>query len=111
MKPAVPLLEFIIELLMEGLLLYAVYIFWQRYRRNSNPILLVLTVTFIFLFAAHSILAVVMEDMLGYKFADPFEPHHFFFFVTLVLLIYLAHKTQWRVKLPKPRRDDNDRAA
>lgn len=111
MKPAVPLSEFIVELLMEGLLLYAVYIFWQRYRRNSNPILLVLTVAFIILFAAHSILAVLMEDILGYKFPAPFEPDHIFFFITLVLVIYLAHKTQWRVKLPKPHRDDNDRAA
>lgn len=101
MTLAVTTSEFIIELIMEGMLLYAVYIFWQRYRRNSNPILLVLTITFVFLFIAHTILAVIMEDILGYTFSDPFEPHHWFFFVTLGLLIYLAHKAQWRVKLPK----------
>jgi len=101
MKLPVPISELIIELVIEGLLLYAVYIFWRRYRRNANPILLVLTATFVLLFVAHTIFSLIMEDVMGYKFSDPFDPYHLYFLVTLVLLIYLAHKAQWRVKLSK----------
>jgi ABC-type protease/lipase transport system fused ATPase/permease subunit len=104
----VDLPEFIVELLMEALLIYATFIFWRRYRRTSNRTLLVLTVTFALLFAAHTIFPLIMEDVLGYEFADPFDPHHVFFVITLVLLIYLTNKTQWSVKLPKPPRDDED---
>ncbi|MDP1808447.1 MAG: hypothetical protein Q8L35_02805 [Actinomycetota bacterium] len=111
MKLTVSVIEFIVELFMGGMFLYAVYIFWQRYRRNSNPILLVLTIAFVLMFVGHTIAAVIMEDLLGYKFSGPLEPHHLFLFITLGFLIYLARKTQWRVKLPRPPNEEEKKAS
>ena len=102
MRLAVGLPEFIVELAMEALLIYATLIFWRRYRRTSNRTLLILTIAFAFFFTAHTILSVILEDLMGYKFPEPFDPHHAFFVIALILIIYLTNKTQWKVKLPKP---------
>jgi len=104
--------EIVSELVMEGLLIYVTYIFWKRYRRTANHSLLVLAVTFTVLLAAHTIWAMLLEDIFGYRFEDPFEPHHVFFMLTLIILIYVASKTQWRVKLQAPpKEEDKGRAA
>jgi len=103
--------ELISELVMEILLAYLAYLFWKRYRRTSNRGLLTLAITFGLLLVAHTIWPVIMEDILGYSFPEPFEPHHIFFTITLVVLIYLAGKTQWRVRLQTPKPEDKEKAA
>lgn len=91
--------ELTFELFMEGLLLVVWYLYRRAYKRTGNHGLLILTWTFGILFILHTIFPLILEDVLGYEFPDPFEPHHVLFVATLMIFIYIALMPRWQTRL------------
>lgn len=91
--------EILAELLMEGLLLYVFYGFWQSYRRTNDRAALLLTWTFGAIFVAHTVFALIVEDLLHYPFPKVLEPHHVLFIGLLVAIVYIQRQKMWRAKL------------
>lgn len=88
--------EILSELLMQALLGYLVYVFLKGYSSSKNRGLLVLGIFFAVLFLFHLIFPLYLEDIAGYEFQDPWEPHHIILLGTLLALSYVVHGAAYR---------------